>query len=212
MPNVKTYYVSKNGNERIQPNFLVREFRCKDGTDKLLIDKEMTFILQYIRNRLGPITINSAYRTPSYNKKVGGASNSYHLYGRAFDITNSSKQLTAISNIAYSLGVKGIIKYGTFIHIDSRPNQYFANSSGTRITYNHYDIPFEKVCKYGSRDLQTALIQFKLNSLKYNCGIVDGIYGTDTHDAVVKFQKAVGFKGKDVDGIVGRMTWNKLFN
>jgi hypothetical protein len=212
MANVKTYSLAKNGGENIQPNFKVREFRCKDGSDRILIDKEMTFILQYIRNRLGPITINSAYRTDSYNKKVGGASNSYHKYGRAFDITNSSKQLTAISNIAYTLGVKGIIKYGSFVHIDSRENPYYANSNGTRINYSHYNIPYDKVCRFGSKDLETALIQFKLKSLKYDVGIVDGIYGQKTHDAVVQYQKNVGFKGKDVDGVVGQMTWNKLFN
>lgn len=209
MANVKTYSLKANGNERIQPNFLIKEFRCKDGTDRILIDKEMTYILQEIRNLLGAITINSAYRTESYNKKVGGAPNSYHKYGRAFDITNSNKTLTKICQIAYTLGVKGIIRYDSFVHIDSRDNKYIAFSNGNKMSVEKTNIPYIELCKVGSKGLATALIQFKLNSLGYNCGIVDGDFGNKTKNAVINYQKA---KGLAVDGIVGKNTWNSLFN
>lgn len=209
MANVKEYSLRANGNAKIQPNFYIKEFRCKDGTDKILIDKEMTYILQEIRNLLGAITINSAYRTDSYNKKVGGASNSYHKYGRAFDITNSSKTLTKICQIAYTLGVKGIIRYDSFVHIDSRDNKYIAFSNGNKMSVDKCNIPYIELCKVGSKGLATALIQFKLNSLGYNCGTVDGDFGNNTKNAVMSFQRN---KGISVDGIVGTQTWNKLFN
>ena len=50
-------------------------------------------------------------------------------------------------------------------------------------------------------------LQTKLNALGYNCGAVDGIFGTKTYNAVIKYQKAMGLV---VDGVVGRLTWGKL--
>ena len=71
---VKTYSLAKDGDKQLTENFKVREFRCKDGSDKILIDDNLPKLLQTIRDAFGkPITINSAYRTPAYNKKVGGA-------------------------------------------------------------------------------------------------------------------------------------------
>ena len=40
----------------------------------------------------GPITVNSGYRSPELNKKVGGVSNSQHLKGEAADITVGSQE------------------------------------------------------------------------------------------------------------------------
>jgi len=43
-------------------------------------------VLDELRARLGaPIVLTSIYRSPAYNKAVGGASNSQHLYFRAAD-------------------------------------------------------------------------------------------------------------------------------
>ena len=38
----------------------------------------------------GPISVNSGYRSPELNKKVGGVSNSQHMKGEAADITVGS--------------------------------------------------------------------------------------------------------------------------
>lgn len=37
------------------------------------------------------ISVNSGYRSPELNAKVGGARGSYHLQGRAADLTTGSK-------------------------------------------------------------------------------------------------------------------------
>lgn len=52
-----------------------------------------------------------------------------------------------------------------------------------------------------------AELQQKLNSLGYNCGTVDGIFGKDTNDALMRFQRA---NGLTVDGYAGPNTFAKL--
>lgn len=44
--------------------------------------------LEQVRRAVGeiPIVIRSGYRSPKYNKSVGGAANSQHIYGKAVDI------------------------------------------------------------------------------------------------------------------------------
>ena len=51
-------------------------------------------------------------------------------------------------------------------------------------------------------------LQDKLNTLGYNSGNVDGIFGAKTYAAVTAFQKA---NNLGVDGIVGKLTWAKLY-
>lgn len=46
-----------------------------------------------------------------------------------------------------------------------------------------------------------------MNYLGYSCGVVDGIFGDDTKDAVKAFQAE---RGLAVDGVVGQKTWNEL--
>jgi D-alanyl-D-alanine dipeptidase len=43
-------------------------------------------ILQPLRNRLGPIRINSGYRSVELNKAIGGSSRSQHCKGQAVDL------------------------------------------------------------------------------------------------------------------------------
>ncbi len=57
--------------------------------------------------------------------------------------------------------------------------------------------------KMGSTGSEVSEIQTKLKEWGYYNGKVDGIFGTATRDAVIKFQKA---NGLDADGIVGNKT------
>ena len=51
-------------------------------------------------------------------------------------------------------------------------------------------------------------LQFMLKILGYTeLGTVDGVFGQKTRSAVIRFQKA---NGLEADGIVGRLTWEKL--
>lgn len=133
---VQTFSLKKDGNTLISPNFKVKEFACKDGSDTILIDTDFVrTVLQDIRNHFNsPVTINSAYRTPTYNKKVGGATNSYHMKGQAFDIVVKGFSPAEVAQYALSKKVKGIIKYNTFTHVDSRESNYRAINDGKTVT------------------------------------------------------------------------------
>lgn len=133
---VEKYSLKKDGEVNVAPNFKIKEFKCKDGSDEILLDSSFVLNkLQAIRTHFNrPVKINSAYRTPSYNKSVGGAKNSYHMKGRAFDIFISGVDLDEICRFAESIGIKGIIRYNTFVHVDSRENLYFARNNNGKVT------------------------------------------------------------------------------
>ena len=57
--------------------------------------------------------------------------------------------------------------------------------------------------QYGSRGNEVRKIQTKLKQLGYYKGSIDGIYGSDTQNAVKSFQKNCGLKS---DGIAGPKT------
>lgn len=59
----------------------------------------------------------------------------------------------------------------------------------------------------GNKGNQVKTLQRLLNALGYDCGTVDGIWGSKTLAAVKAFQKA---KGLTVDGICGKNTWTAL--
>ena len=61
----------------------------------------------------------------------------------------------------------------------------------------------------GSRGESVKTLQEKLNAKGYNAGSVDGIFGRNTRAAVIAFQNANGLAA---DGIVGKLTWAKLYD
>ena len=42
--------------------------------------------LDIVREKIGPLTVNSGYRSPEVNKLVGGSENSQHMKGQAADL------------------------------------------------------------------------------------------------------------------------------
>jgi len=120
---IKAYSKKKNGKEYLAPNFQVKEFACKDNSDPIFISLELVNILQQIRSHFGKaVRINSAYRTPTYNKKVEGATYSQHLYGKAADIrVTGVKPATVAAYVETLMPNKGGIGiYKNFTHVDVR--------------------------------------------------------------------------------------------
>ncbi len=121
---VKTYSLAKDGETSLSSHFKVKEFRSKCGSDTILIDSVLVDKLQELRNWAGaPIKINSGYRTPFQNADVGGTSNSYHMKGKAADIVVSGKTPSQVSERAKQ-EFKGVIKYNSFTHVDTRKDEY----------------------------------------------------------------------------------------
>lgn len=105
----------------LSPYFLPEEIACNsDGS--LKVNKKALISLNKLREKFGgPLIINSGYRTPEWNRKVGGSVNSQHLKGIAFDIPIRNKEMGAkLEQLARELGAGGIGRYNTFIHIDWR--------------------------------------------------------------------------------------------
>ena len=119
---VSTYSLKTHGAMNVAKNFKVKEFACKDGSDTVKLCMVTVGILQSIRDYFGkPVIINSGYRTPSHNKKVGGATNSQHVVGTACDIKVAGIPPTAVAGfIEANYPNHGIGLYPTFTHVDSR--------------------------------------------------------------------------------------------
>lgn len=208
MANIKTYSLKDDGNKRLSTNFVVKEFRCLDGSDEVKIDLDLVNLLQAIRDEMGAaITINSAYRTASHNASVGGSSQSFHLYGRAADIVVAGKTPKEVAACAESLGALGILRYETFVHVDTRTTKYFAvytNGNPTPVTTHGGSAPSKGAVS------TISAIQATLNA-RYNTGLtVDGIYGANTKKAMIKgLQMELNSQysaGLTVDGYWGAKT------
>ena len=118
-----SYSLRKDGETYLSPDFQVKEFACRDGSDKIMISLRLVHILQCIRDHFGkPVTVNSAYRTEAYNAKVGGVANSQHLKGTAADIAIKGVTPSAVAAYAETLlpDTGGIGRYETFTHVDVR--------------------------------------------------------------------------------------------
>lgn len=120
---VKAYSNANLGGSNVSKNFKVKEFACKDGSDPVFISKELVDVLQKIRSHFGkPVNINSGFRTASYNKKIGGATYSQHLYGTAADIVVTGVEPKKVAAYVETLmpNSGGIGIYPTFTHVDVR--------------------------------------------------------------------------------------------
>jgi uncharacterized protein YcbK (DUF882 family) len=116
---------------KLTKNFSKSEFDSKDGAEMpsnvLCNIRELATNLQVLRATLGKsIKINSGYRSPSHNKKVGGVSNSQHVKGTASDIVVSGLSPKQVAVTIEKLIAEGKMKeggigiYNTFTHYDIR--------------------------------------------------------------------------------------------
>ena len=116
---------------KLTKNFTKAEFDSKDGavmpmyvySNVLKLAGELQRLRDVVNK---PIRINSAYRSPEHNAKVGGAVNSQHLFGRAADITIKDFTPKQVFDLIEGMIVfgdmlqGGLGLYKTFVHYDVR--------------------------------------------------------------------------------------------
>ena len=203
---VVTASIKKKGkNYKVTPHFTLGEFQCKNGADTVKYDVQIVNALEAARVFFDvPISISSAYRPADYNKKVGGATGSYHVKGRAVD-HYCKLSYTLLAKFYEVYGLKGIGCYydDHFVHIDSRSSKfYWKNQSSTAVSTHLVTV------KKGNDNQHVEDLQWLLkNKHGFKDLKIDGDFGTKTEKAVKEFQKKHGLV---VDGIVGKKTWKKL--
>lgn len=108
-------------------DFKPKELACR-GDNKLAVDEDAMDKLQALRDLLGkPIILNSAYRSPAYNRRIGGASKSMHIEARAYDCAMGNHDPARFEAAARQVGFTGFGFYPNhnFIHIDTgRPREW----------------------------------------------------------------------------------------
>ncbi len=124
----------------LSEHFSLKEFRCKAngelppegwsaediallGPAPTCINPELIVRLELLRTKLKdrPIIILSGYRTPDYNRLVGGVQRSQHIYAAAADIKINGVDPDTVANTAETLFQDGGIgRYSSFTHVDVR--------------------------------------------------------------------------------------------
>ena len=123
MVEIHAYGKAASGGKQLSAHFKVREFACGDGSDAVLVAPRLVMVLQSLRSHFcAAVTINSGYRTPQYNTKVGGVTDSQHCYGTAADIVVRGKTPAQVAAYARQLMPDwgGVGVYDSFCHIDVR--------------------------------------------------------------------------------------------
>lgn len=196
---MEVYYRGLSSLMPYAQHLTVNEFRSNSKSDVVWTDKRAMQAWNSTRNAFGkPIDVGYAFKTMP---EGGHAGQSQHYAGVAFDMGQkmSSSERERLRNLASSLGVWGYVEpkalTPTWVHADRRTGTPACSTGGYPIV------------RQGSKGVYVALLQDALNTLGYNTGTVDGIFGPGTRSAVIRFQRATGLSA---DGVVGCNTWNKL--
>lgn len=115
---------------KLSEHFESNEFKCKCGkcTTFTLNEKlvKMLETLYHVFN-CSKIIVNSGYRCPEHDKRVGGSGKGQHIEGNAADVVlydNMGKRIPSkyVCVAAQEIGFSGIAKINDFaVHLDVRP-------------------------------------------------------------------------------------------
>ena len=130
---------SMSHSQKLTENFNLNEFKCKDGspvTDELIENTQLLCEnLQVLRNHINkPIRVISGYRSPKYNRRIGGAKKSQHMVAMAADI-----KVTGMSPAEVKAAIIELIKDGKMMK----------GGVGLYKTFTHYDVRGRNARWYG---------------------------------------------------------------
>ena len=177
----------------------VKEFRGSSKSDVLWTDKRAIEAFNALRRKFGsPIRVGYAFKRIG---EGGHAGMSQHYAGMAFDIGQNMGDAArdkirriAIDNKLFTY-VEPKYLTPTWVHVDKRDTRPACSTGGYPLV------------KFGSKGVYVAVLQDALNTLGYNAGAIDGIFGNNTRNAVLRYQRS---RGLTADGIVGCNTWRAL--
>lgn len=116
--------------QKLSAHFSLHEFDCHDGTpvpDHAVeeLRRLCRHYLEPLRSAFGPVTVVSGYRTASYNRSVGGAPRSFHVYesaryGAAADVTAARGSPARWHALLERLDPGGLGRYPDHVHVDNR--------------------------------------------------------------------------------------------
>lgn len=211
--------IAKGSRKKLSGHFSSNEFDCHGCgcCSETTINETLVEYLEKIRTHFNkPITITSGFRCATHNRNVNGATGSRHTKGDAADIVVSGIAPAEVAKYAESIGIKGIGLYetsadGHFVHIDTRDAKSFwygqkqlarSTFGGTPTTTDNS----RQNLSVGSKGEAVCTLQKKLVILGYKIS-VDGIYGADTRNAVIDYQRKHGL---EKDGIAGELTQKSI--
>lgn len=95
--------------------------RCTPSCRMEQMDPAFLALLDRVREAAGiPLVLNSAYRSPAYEKKKGRTGTSSHCEGKAVDIRcNASTNRYKIIKAALECGIRRIGVGKNYIHLDN---------------------------------------------------------------------------------------------
>lgn len=132
----------------------------------------------------------------------GHGRQSQHYAGVSFDVGQALSQAerNKIYNTARRLGVWSYVEpismTPTWVHFDKR--------YGTPACSAGYP-----TVRLGSRGVYVLVLQDALNALGYSTYTLDGVFGNNTRNALIAYQRNNGLGG---DGIAGCATWTRIVN
>jgi hypothetical protein len=145
-----------------------------------------------------PIDVGAAFRRIW---EGGHANQSQHYAGTSFDVGQrmSAADRVALHRTAAAAGVWTFVEplalTPTWVHFDRRFGVSACPAGGFPLL------------RQGAIGNYVCVLQDALNFLGFSSGTIDGMFGPNTRDAVVRYQRS---RGLGADGIVGCVTWTRL--
>ena len=129
--------------KQLTKNFKLSEFKCRDGSgvpeeymeNVELLAKNLQVLRDFIDR---PIHVISGYRSPKYNRKIGGARRSQHMLAKAADIKVRGMEPDEVRNAILQLIEEGkmmqggVGRYRSFTHYDVRARKARWSGSGIK--------------------------------------------------------------------------------